>query len=87
MIVDRKRFLIVHGVSTEAWAKRWGLRIPVSYPCHDCGKERVATIPFAVETFRGLVAPTCECGNEFGPYCVIQDPKHGDLWDWMKRKK
>lgn len=77
----RNNFLYVYGVSSEQWAKRFGLE-PFTYPCSECGIELTTTIPFAYDQLRGLAAPTCACGNEKTPYCLVRDPKFGDLLDW-----
>lgn len=71
--------LVVYGVTTEAWAKRYGLR-PFSYPCV-CGFERKSEIPFASGRVRGLAAPKCSaCGHEAGaPYCVVAAPGQRDM--------
>ena len=64
----------------EQWVDRFEI-IPFEYPCADCGSILKTTIPFAYEQFRGLIAPKCErCGNNNTPYCVIRDPKYGDLF-------
>lgn len=72
--------MIVHGITAEAWAKRWGIQ-PFSYPCSECGRMCTTSIPFAQGTLRGLQSPVCECGNERTPYGVVRDPAHGDLFD------
>lgn len=79
MIVDRSRILIPHGVTAEQWSERYNLE-PFTHPCSGCGVERTTTIPFAYGRLRGLIAPECECGAN-PPYCVVRDPKHGDLLD------
>lgn len=63
--------LVIHGVSAEAWAKRWGIEIPEPPECYDCNRPRSLTLPFVRGVFRGLKAPTCECGNERGPWCIV----------------
>lgn len=78
MIVDRSRILVAHGVTVEQWTERYGCE-PFSHPCGDCGRELTTSIPFAYGRLRGLIAPACECGNDRPPYCVVRDPKHGDL--------
>jgi hypothetical protein len=67
---SRHRWLIVLGVSAEEWAKRWDLE-PYTRPCGTCGRELTTTIPFACDNVRGLKCPTCPCGNECTPYCVV----------------
>ncbi len=78
-MLERERFLIVHGQSPERWADRWGIE-PFSAECHVCDRLLTTTVPFACGTLRGLVAPECECGNELTPYCVVRDFRHGDLF-------
>lgn len=68
---DPTRFLIVHGVPTETWAKRWGLT-PFEQPCFCCGRVLRTTEPIAQGEVRGLRAPFCECGDLFPPYCVVR---------------
>jgi hypothetical protein len=77
LIANRK--LIVHGVTGEAWAKRYGI-VPFTRPCIGCGQPMTTSVPFAQGQLRGLVAPRCSCGNPNQPYCVVRDPKHGDLF-------
>jgi hypothetical protein len=79
VMVARSRVLVIHGQDPEAWAERYGIE-PFSYPCSDCGKDLTTTVPFALGELRGLFAPACSCGNEQTPYCVVRDPKHGDLF-------
>ncbi len=76
--MNRKRFLRVLGTSTEEWAKRYDID-PIEHPCGDCGKVLRTSLPFAYGELRGLMAPKCECGNEGTPYCLVRDPKYGDL--------
>jgi hypothetical protein len=78
MFVDTDRLLRVHGVSTEDWAERHGL-LPFSTPCYVCGAMLTTSIPFASGEYRGLVAPNCECGDDRPPYCLVRDPRYGDL--------
>jgi hypothetical protein len=63
--------LVVHGITTEAWAKRWGIEIPEAVPCYDCERPQSCTLPFVHGKLRGLKAPPCECGRTRGPYCVV----------------
>lgn len=70
--------LIVHGVTAEAWAKRYSIEA-FSYPCSECGAMATTSIPFAEGPFRGLQSPPCECGNEQTPYGLVR--AHGDLFD------
>jgi hypothetical protein len=70
-VLDRSRFLVVHGVSAEAWAKRWGIE-PVTTDCYVCKAPCSTTQPFAAPGgLRGLMAPPCPCGHPTGPYCVV----------------
>lgn len=79
--MNRNRFLYVHGVTTEVWCARYDLE-PYTRPCSDCGEPCTTTRPFALGTLRGLAAPPCtKCGNERTPFCLVRDPKHGDLFD------
>lgn len=67
---NRSRFKRVFGVDAERWAKRWDLR-PFTHPCHECGRDQTASIPFATARLRGLIAPECECGHPNPPYCCV----------------
>lgn len=78
--MNRKRFLLVYGVSAEAWAQRHDLE-QYTRPCSHCGAMLTTSIPFASGTLRGFTAPTCTCGNENTPYVVVRDAHHGDLFD------
>jgi len=78
MLAPRERFLIAHGVTAESWAARYDIE-PFAHPCHDCGKPLTTSIPFAVGELRGLLAPACACGNTNTPYCLVRDPRFGDL--------
>ena len=78
MLAARESFLIVHGVTTEQWAKRYDIK-PFEHPCDECGARLVTSLPFAVGQLRGLMAPACACGNAQTPYCLVRDAKHGDL--------
>lgn len=77
-MLNRSRFLRIHGVTVEAWAARHGIE-PEVYPCSECGALCTMSIPFAVGELRGLMCPRCPCGNEHTPYCVVRDSKYGDL--------
>lgn len=76
---DVRDRLVIHGISAEAWARRYDIE-PCSAPCQDCGVMRTTTVPFACGQLRGLMAPKCECGQEGVPYCLVRDPRHGDLF-------
>jgi len=77
--MHRERFLIVHGVSAEHWAARYELE-PSTHPCYVCGEPLTTSQPFAIDSLRGLVAPPCTCGNQSTPYCIVRDPRFGDLF-------
>jgi hypothetical protein len=72
--MDRDRFLLVLGMDATRWAKRYGIQ-PRSAACFYCGEKLVTSVPFAFESFRGLVAPTCPCGNVYTPYCVVNESR------------
>jgi len=76
--MHRERFLFVHGVGAAQWAARYEIE-PSTHPCYDCGEPLTTSIPFAIGQLRGLVAPACACGNKSTPYCVVRDPRYGDL--------
>lgn len=76
--MDRAHFLRVLGADPERWAARWGL-LPFRSPCLGCGRIMETTVPFAWRDYRGLIAPSCVCGEPNPPYCVVRDPKVGDL--------
>lgn len=68
--MDRSKFLIGHGSSANAWAKRYQIE-PFSHPCGDCGTTLTTSLPFAHRHLRGLIAPVCDCGNDRTPYAVV----------------
>lgn len=72
--------LFVHGVTVEAWTKRWGLQ-PFSAPCYKCKRTCTTTLPFVQGTLIGLQAPPCECGHPTPPFSLMRNPKYGDLFD------
>lgn len=75
----REQLLRAFGVDPVRWARRFGL-VPFTCPCSGCGAPRTTTIPCASGTFRGLIAPVCPCGSDDTPYCVVRDPRVGDLF-------
>lgn len=78
-MITRNQFLLVLGEDASAWAARFGIE-PYEHPCDVCGAPMRTTIPCASGELRGLIAPVCECGNVDVPYCVVRDPKRGDLF-------
>jgi hypothetical protein len=76
--LQRAHFFVVHGADPAAWARRHGIE-PFTHPCPHCGASLATTLPFAIGTLRGLVAPTCACGNANTPYCIVRVAGHGDL--------
>jgi hypothetical protein len=82
--VNRKRFLRVLGTTAEDWARRYEI-IPVEHPCGVCGAPCKTTLPFAIGELRGLMSPPCKCGNKKTPYCLVRDPKYGDLFTLKSR--
>lgn len=83
-MVDRRWFLIIHGANPHSWADRFSL-LPFSAPCDGCSRELTTTLPFVQGTLRGLIAPTCACGNEAPPFCVVRDERFGDLFTGQVR--
>jgi hypothetical protein len=83
-MMDRSRFLVATGVDPIRWASRFDIE-PASAPCGDCGRTLTTSLPFAVGKLRGLVAPTCTCGNVLTPYCVVA--AEGDLLAIMTRRR
>lgn len=77
--MNRNSFLRIYGISIERWAMRHDLEL-YTRPCSRCGALLETSIPFATGTFRGLVAPACECGNENTPYVLVRADGHGDLF-------
>jgi hypothetical protein len=75
---DPDRFIYVYGISAEEWAARYGIT-PFTQRC-ECGKKLVTSIPWAQGSLRGLRTPQCECGSGNRPYCMVRDPRHGDLF-------
>lgn len=76
----RAGWLVVRGVTLEAWCKRHDLE-PYTRECDTCGQPRTCSIPFAVGQLRGLFSPPCACGDaEPTPYCLVRAAKHGDLF-------
>ena len=78
-LMNRDRFLVLLGTDPSVWARRYDIE-PFREPCYVCGTELTTSVPFAFETLRGLLAPTCVCGNADTPYCVVRDPRFGDLF-------
>ncbi len=77
--MNRARFLRVLGATEAAWAKRYSIE-PFEHPCSSCGKTLRTSEPIAYQTFRGLEAPPCSCGNVNTPWCIVRAPGHGDLF-------
>ncbi len=67
--MDRERFIRVLGADPEKWAKCYTLT-PATVECYSCAAPRTTSIPFFAGQLRGLIAPTCPCGDDRGPYCV-----------------
>lgn len=82
--MNGKPRLYVHGVSAEAWTKRFGVE-PFDAPCSKCGRALTTSIPFVQGTLRGLQAPRCECGNEKTPFGIVRDARYGDLFTGRER--
>lgn len=84
MIANRK--LLIHGIDAKAWARRHDIE-PFTSACHRCGTVQTTSIPFAEGNLRGLVAPPCKCTdpNVRPPYCVVRDPRFGDLFTGIGR--
>ena len=74
--MNRTRFLLVLGADPVRWARRFDI-VPFSHPCSRCGAELTTSVPFIYDDMRGLVAPTCACGNERTPYGMVR--AHGDI--------
>jgi len=77
--MNRHRFLRVLGQDPERWAARHDIE-SFTHPCQECGRMLTTSVPFVYGTLRGLIAPTCVCGNEVTPYCVVRDARFGDLF-------
>jgi hypothetical protein len=78
--LEPEKFLMVYGQNAESWANRFGLE-PFTHPCYACGAELRTTQPFFCGELRGLIARRCSCGDAWPPYCVVRDPKYGDILD------
>lgn len=80
--MNRKNFMTVHGTTAVEWSRRYGIE-PLMSDCHECGATLTTSIPFAslCGELRGLMAPECDCGNSNTPYCLVRDPRFGDLFD------
>src|SRR5690606_35019746 len=78
-IMTRSRFMLLLGVDPVRWSTRYDIE-PFSHPCDTCGTLLTTSIPFAFESLRGLVAPTCRCGNDRTPYCLVRKASSGDLF-------
>lgn len=76
--MNREKFLIVHGIDSTRWARRFDIQ-PFTRACGECGALLTTSVPFVHGTLRGLLAPTCACGNTKTPYCVVRDYRYGDL--------
>lgn len=83
--MNRERFLVALGVDPKRWAERYDIE-PFTHPCSKCGALLTTTLPFAMGTLRGLLAPVCACGNKNTPYGVVRDPAHGDLFNERRPK-
>jgi hypothetical protein len=77
--VSAIRLLSILGADPLRWAQRFGIEA-FAAPCSECGRSLETTVPCANSTLRGLRAPRCVCGNERTPYCVVRDPRFGDLF-------
>jgi hypothetical protein len=77
-VMNPARFFVVLGTGAAQWAARYNIE-PFSVPCDLCGAEQSTTQPFAYQSFRGLVAPKCQCGSDSTPYCVVAAPGARDL--------
>ena len=77
--MNRKYFLRLYGIDVDWWIKRWDLE-RTTHPCK-CGDHVFeANIPFVQGTLRGLMSEPCpKCGFSGGPFCLVRDPKFGDL--------
>lgn len=79
-MINRERFLVVHGQDPKLWATRFDIQ-PIAAPCSRCEAACITSVPFASGQLRGLMSPRCACGNENTPYCLVRDPRFGDLFD------
>lgn len=77
-MINPERFLFVLGGDPVRWAARYDIE-PFSFPCKECGVKLTTSIPFVCGPLRGLMAPTCRCGNQRTPYAVVREPGSGDL--------
>jgi hypothetical protein len=75
--MNRNSFKLVLGQDPKAWMDRYGIQ-PFTLKC-GCGADMTTSIPAFDGQLRALMAPPCACGNTDTPYCVVRDPKHGDL--------
>lgn len=71
MLINRAKILRVLGQDPDRWAARYELIPVVDQPCFKCGQLQTTSIPFAVGRCRGLIAPVCECGHPYPPYCAV----------------
>lgn len=84
---DRTYFLYIYYADPVKWAKKYDIE-PFSHPCKNCGRLFTTTIPFFQGQFHGLIARECECGSDDRPpYCMVRDPKYGDLFSGSSPKK
>lgn len=67
--MNRAKFMVVHGADPGRWAARYGIE-PFTHPCR-CGLPCTTSIPFFRGRLRGLLSPTCPCGNDRTPYCAV----------------
>ena len=79
--MNRKNFMRVLGADPNEWAHRYGIE-PFGGECSECGAPTYTDIPFTSVNgeLRGLLSPECRCGNKNTPYCLVADPRHGDLF-------
>lgn len=80
------RYVVVHGIEPDVWAQRYDIE-PFETSCPDCGALAKSSIPVAVGELRGLMVPPCPCGSRNRAYCLVRDPKYGDLLDGAARHK
>ncbi len=82
-MLSRVHFLrVVHGADWQRWARRFDIE-PFSQRCR-CGHMQFTSIPFAVASIRGLIAPPCACGA-LPPFCAVSIAGSGSLAELFRR--
>ena len=74
------KYFTAPDLDLNTWMEKYGLEVKES-PCLQCKMIRKTTVPAFGKTWRGLVAPTCECGFDgpFQYYILTPDADPGEF--------